>query len=719
MIGTPLLRHTISTDAARASLTVDGLTRSPYQVSPHLLGKFCEHLGSNIYHGMEAQILVNPTFARWVFSAGDDGIDGGLKPEYDREKMAGHVHRFSRHQGYLEPNTLFEDFVDGGTFGWMRVGAKESVVLSPDVGPHGGRAQRVEVATDGKSCGLVQWTYLPLPRTRRYEYRAVARATSSVVATLTLDQGHRRDRQGLASVELPLTDEWTTFTGVLELPADSLRDENDEASLYWVRFTVSETANIVIDRLLLYPDDHIDHADPDVIHFLRESKLPLLRWPGGNFVSGYDWRDGIGPVDARPTRPNPAWGGLEYNLFGTAEFVAFCRAVGCEPMICVNAGNGAPADAAAWVEYCNGSAETPGGRLRTEHGHPEPFGITFWEVGNESFGKWQVQWTTPGGYADRYKQFSNSMQTADPQIKLLACGFPWWPDDAWDRRLIADLGPELRCLTDHVLTGGPVTHHTRPAELYHAFLGQAMDIGRRYRAVAARMQDAGIAEPSLAITELQLFAHFQNPASEEKPAADALSQATMPTPATISEALYFATILHECIRLEGLVEMITHSATVNHGGGLRKTRERVWANPVHHAHALAAPLAGGTPVAVRLDCAAFSTRQAFQGMPPLTDVPVIDAVAVLSANESTLTLMLAHRSADTGPITLSVDLSGFPGTPEAELVTLAGTAMWDQNTPEEPHRIVPHPSTLPLTNGRAEITLPPFSLTRLTLIRDL
>ena len=681
------------------------------------MGKFCEHLGSNIYHGMEAQILVNPTFAKWVFSAGDDGVDGGLKPEYDRERMAREAGRFVQHQGFPEANTLFDDFVGGGAFGWMHLGAKDNVTLSPDSGPHGERAQRVEVTSAGTPQGLVQWTYLPLHRTRRYEYRLIARATAAVTITLSLATLESEGTPGsiLASVALPLTEEWTPHTGTLEIPLDAALDP---ARLFAVAVTVTEAANIVIDRLLLYPDNHVNYADPDVIQLLRESKLPLLRWPGGNFVSGYDWRDGIGPVDARPTLPNPAWGSLEYNLFGTLEFADFCRAVGCEPMICVNAGNGTPAEAAAWVEYCNGSQDTPMGRLRAEHGHPEPIGIRYWEIGNEVFGKWQIHWTTPGGYADRYKQFAKAMQAADPNILLLACGFPWWTDDSWDKRLSAEAGASLRCLTDHILTGGAVTHRTSPAELYHAFMGQAVDIGRRYRAVGERMRGAGAVEPRLAITELQLFAHFQDPAPEEKAPAEALSRTTMPTPATISEALYYATILHECIRMEGLVEMITHSATVNHGGGLRKTRERVWANPVHYAHTLAAPLAGGTPVAVQLECGSFATQQEFQWMPALSDVPIIDAVAVLSADEHALIVMLAHRSADAGPITVSLDLSPFPGASEADVVTLAGTAMWDQNTPEEPQRVAPRSSELAIADGRAEITLRPFSLTRLTLPRQ-
>src|SRR5206468_5093319 len=111
------------------------------------------------------------------------------------------------------------------------------------------------------------------------------------------------------------------------------------------------------------------------------------RWPGGNFVSTYHWEDGVGPLDSRPTKANFAWGALELNTFGTDEFISFCRAVGCEPMICVNAGSGTPEEAARWIEYCNGPATSPMGKLRAANGHPEPFHVKHWEVGNELWGK--------------------------------------------------------------------------------------------------------------------------------------------------------------------------------------------------------------------------------------------------------------------------------------------------------------------------------------------
>jgi len=681
-------------ESGRARLSVNPAVRSPHAVNPLLYGKFCEHLGSNIYQGMEAQILYNPTF-------------GKLK--VGEEFFTHAADRF----GWPDGAAAAEAHADGAAVGWVRVGAKDEVLLSPDAGPHDCQAQRFETpaASKRKPKGIGQWTYLPLRRTRGHEFRVVARAQQPCRIELSLAPVDPTGKAGrkVARATIDLTSEWATFTGRLDVAADA---DVAEGGAFLFSVTAEEPANVVLDRVLLYPDDHVHHADPDVIAMLKEARLPILRWPGGNFVSGYDWRDGAGPVDARPTKPNPAWGGcLEPNLFGTDEFIVYCRDVGCEPMICINAGDGTPEQAAAWVEYCNGGAETPMGRLRAESGHGEPHAVKYWEIGNELFGRHQIGWTTPAGYVDRYMRFSRAMWAVDPAIRILACGGLHLGVDAeWNRRLIAETDGTATCHTHHILEGGAVDEDADPKELFGAFMGYPIRVGRDYQLMRRRMLDAGIAEPRLAITELQLFAHVRGPhhhGRERRPA--------IPNPATISEALYLTLIVHECIRLGELVEMITHSATLNHGGGLRKAREKVWANPVHYAHVMGVELAGGTPVGVRLACGTFSTTREFGHLPVVEAAPDLDAMAVLAEDERSLLLMLVHRSAGAGPIELSIDLGGFPAGAEAETLTLAGETLDDQNTFEKPERIAPRPSSAAIEGGKLALTLRPYSLTRVRI----
>lgn len=711
-----LFRHTPSSNSSKAILKVDLDSRSPHPVNPLLYGKFTEHLGQNIYNGIDAQILVNPAMEKWHFSAGDSVIDGGFKEETDLEKLSRQIREHSRWLGIPAVEALLEDYKDGAAFGWRRLGSKESILLSPDVGPYGGRAQRIEIRNvpGGKRFGLYQPVYLPLHRTQKFQFRIIARsmATANIQVTIAALDAKGQVSGTLASQDLVLEKKWSTSTGTLSIPASSYSKAD---ALFAFAVTASAPTHLLIDGALLYPDDHLNYADPDFVRFYRDARLPLMRWPGGNFVSGYHWRDGVGPVDQRPTRPNPAWGALEYNLFGTDEFIALCKAIGCEPMICVNAGNGTAEEAAAWVEYCNGSRETPMGRLRASNGHPEPYAVQYWEIGNEVWGRWQISWTTPAGYVDRFARFAEAMKAADPAIELLACGQRDYQDNSWNLALVEAAGSNLRIVTDHILTGGSVTAETNPHELFHAFMGQQQQLGREYRDLQQRLLAAGVQNPRLAITETQLFAGFTGKVAEGNP--NALSPRTMPVPTTISEALYDATIINESIRMGDFVEMFTHSATVNHGGGLEKRKERVWANPCYYGHWMGRALSGGTPVAVEMQSGTYSTEHTFGQIAPMKNISVLDAMAVLSQDESALTILLIHRGSQTGPILLELDPGKFPAAPEVSVVTLAGKTMYDRNTLEEPERIKPRTSSLQLRNGKGQITLPPYSLTRVTFQR--
>ena len=707
MSDTAPFEHVAADDGTNASISVDAGARASAPLSPYLTGKFCEHLGSNIYNGMEAQILRNPTFGSWRFSAGDRHPDGGVQGQHEREKIEGAVRHAGSKLGMDDVKPLVDAYFDGCAFSWFASGDAGMARFSPDAGPRGARAQRIEVlaASSDAPAGIRQVTFLPLHRARTYEYRIVARAQAPVA--LQLRVALAEDRASHA-VEAPvsLSAEWSTSTGTVELPADAPPDATYDVSL-----VATEPCNVVVDRVLLYPADHVNHADPDVVRLLRESKLPLLRWPGGNFVSGYHWRDGVGPVDERPTRHNPAWGGLEYNLFGTDEFIAFCKEVGCEPLICVNAGNGTPQEAAAWVEYCNGSTETPMGRLRADNGHPEPYGITLWEVGNEIYGKWQVGWTTPGGNADRYARFRAAMLAADPSIELLGCGHGRDAEGEWNKTLIERSGETLTCITDHILNGCQLKADADMGDVFGAYMGQATQVEAQYRALEKKMKDAGSASPHVAITELQLFCHWHPDVS----VADRGGANVSPRQDQVAEAIYYATIALASSRLGEFVRMITHSATVNHGGGLRKVRERAYPNPVHHAHAMLAPLSGGTPLGLTLTCATYATKEQYGGITPLSGVSALDAAAVSSPDGDTLTVFVVNRAPGSDAVALALDVAGFAAAGEAEVTTLAGESWSDANTVDEPERVKPRTSTAAVADGKVSLTLRPWSLTRITL----
>ena len=169
-----------------------------------------------------------------------------------------------------------------------------------------------------------------------------------------------------------------------------------------------------------------DGLRTDVLEASRRLRYSNVRYPGGNFVSAYRWRDGVGPVEDRPVRSDPAWNAIEPNTFGTNEFIGFCRRLGAEPYLVVNCGDGDMREARDWVEYCNGTQPTALAKLRAQHGHPEPHRVRYWGIGNEVDGPWQVGFKTPAEYARTYLEFAKVMRWVDPSIKLVASAVSYW-----------------------------------------------------------------------------------------------------------------------------------------------------------------------------------------------------------------------------------------------------------------------------------------------------
>jgi len=189
----------------------------------------------------------------------------------------------------------------------------------------------------------------------------------------------------------------------------------------------------------------------DVLEKVRSLKPPLLRWPGGNFVSGYHWTDGVGPVEQRPRRMELAWHDEESNRFGTDEFIQYCRLIGAEPYLCANMGTGTLDEAQAWVEYCNGTGNTYWANLRRKNGHEEPYGVKYWGLGNELYGNWQIGALNAEDYTKRAIEFAKVMKWTDPTIQLVSCGKNGWND--WDRVVLEGLARYIDFHSIHIYTG--------------------------------------------------------------------------------------------------------------------------------------------------------------------------------------------------------------------------------------------------------------------------
>jgi alpha-L-arabinofuranosidase len=203
------------------------------------------------------------------------------------------------------------------------------------------------------------------------------------------------------------------------------------------------------------------HADQhglrtDVLAALRELNFRMIRYPGGNFLSGYNWLDGVGPKEQRPRRRDLAWKSIETNQFGTNEFMEFCRLINTKPMLGVNLGTGTIAEAAALVEYVNAPAGTRYADLRVSHGYKEPYGVKFWCLGNEMDGPWQIGHLDMDEYARKAREAAKLIKWHDSSIKLALCGsssthMSTYPE--WDRYVLESCWEQVDYLSLHYYVG--------------------------------------------------------------------------------------------------------------------------------------------------------------------------------------------------------------------------------------------------------------------------
>ena len=180
----------------------------------------------------------------------------------------------------------------------------------------------------------------------------------------------------------------------------------------------------VYEGIWVGKDSRIPNEDGlrlDVLAALKQLRAPVVRWPGGCFADAYHWQEGIGTQDERPQTANVWWRQVDPNTFGTDEFIRFCRAVGCEPYICLNVGTGTPQEAMEWLEYCNFAGDSTLAQMRAENGTEAPYGVKYWGVGNENWGCGGR--FTARDYAKEYTRFASYLRQTDPAIELIACGY--------------------------------------------------------------------------------------------------------------------------------------------------------------------------------------------------------------------------------------------------------------------------------------------------------
>jgi alpha-N-arabinofuranosidase len=295
----------------------------------------------------------------------------------------------------------------------------------------------------------------------------------------------------------------------------------------------------------------------DVIKSLRRLRLPVIRYPGGNFASGYHWMDGVGPVDERPAKTDLAWQAVETNHFGTNEFINFCHKTGSEPYLVANCGDGDMREARDWVEYCNGMQDTTLVRQRNKHGFTDPHGVRYWGIGNEVDGPWQIGYKTPQEYARTFTEFGKVMKLVDPRIKLIASAVSLWEGDFTERAqlLVEQAGNLIDYMALHWYVGNPDNN-------FAAYMALSELIEERLRTYEALLQvlclKNKIKRPiPIAVDEWNVW-YRTHPKYQEVPSQNKLEEIY-----NLEDALVVAMHLNAFIRHANSVRMANIAQIVN------------------------------------------------------------------------------------------------------------------------------------------------------------
>lgn len=674
--------HYVEGPSHEAHVRIDCDDVSDYAVAPALFGKFTESIANSVYGGVWAQLLQNPSLESIQTCRAQSRYAWE-----DTQRVGDLTHRD------LARNTDLARVA----YQWFAWNVTDDHLQLNERAFNTKHCQRVRVDAlpDGAiGGGICQPLYMPLERCTEYRLsfyvrRDVDVADAAPMIAAVVDARRPDIVLGRKVITWPRGDGWHRLACTLTL--DEVAENVRRPVMFCLGLTGKGAA--CFDQVMLFPSDAIEGFDPVVIALCRDSHVSLLRFPGGNYVSGYHWKDDLVPLDKRPTMPNPAWPEMDPHHVGTDEHITLCRLIGAEPLICVNAGDGTPQEAADWVEYCNGGPETKWGQVRASRGHVEPFGVKRWEIGNELWGDWQIGHCTPEVYAQRYRAFYDAMKAVDPGIEVIACGNKGDFSPRWNEVLLSECSDIVDSLTVHLLFFN--SNNSSPEFSYVNQIGYSHAVENMFRRIHADGRRHGI-DLNIAITEC-----FQ-----------ATTRAYHTRPHESSEVVYYGGIFTASVRTQGIVNVHAHTALVNLAGGIERRFGRVYAEPVFHARDKLRTLVGARPVSCEV-------RTAFETIPDWQSswagdeshqYPVVDALPL--RRDAQLSVVLLSR-APRDQIRAQFELRDRTIDGDHAMVwQLAGDTWYDANSAVQPTRVQPDARCLSLSdNTRFSFDLPPASLT--------
>lgn len=427
------------------------LNRKGAAIEKYIYGQFIEHLGRCIYGGIWAEMIMDRKFyypVTWEF----DPYGTDSDPFWNTGPYQ-----------YLKASP------------WQVIGNENTVMMNnkdPFTGEH-----TPEIHGDGHVKSGIKQGGLGIVHGQKYVGRIVLSGEEPVLpVTIRISSA---EGDSLIIMQEKITRDYASY------PFEFVSDFSSEDAVLEI-FSHGH-GKFRIGTISLMPSDNIKGWRADVVQLMKGLNAPVYRWPGGNFVSGYNWKDGIGTRDKRPPRKNPAWKGIEHNDVGIHEYMELMDILNAEPFIAVNTGLGTVEEVAEEIEYCNGSLDTPMGKLRAENGHAEPFKVKWWAVGNEMYGQWQLGHMPLADYVKKHIAMAEAIWEKDPNARLIAVGAV----GEWSETMLRNAGDYMDLLSEHIYVKelDSIPGHTGQLKQN---IHRVAEMHRKYRKEISTLQDKNI-----------------------------------------------------------------------------------------------------------------------------------------------------------------------------------------------------------------------------------
>ena len=419
----------------------------------------------------------------------------------------------------------------------------------------------------------------------------------------------------------------------------------------------------------------------DYIDAMKELKVSNMRWPGGNFLMGYNWQDGIGPKDQRPARINLAWGGVDNNHVGTDEWMKLNKAIGSENIVCVNLGLATIMDAAYWLEYCNYKGGTYYSDLRAKNGHKDPYNVKIWDLGNEVDGlPWELGHKGVDEYVDVAREAAKAMKAVDNTIKLVGCGSSWYSTNTWDdwnRKVLMGLGDRIDYISIH-------KYWENSPDYYTYMGGSAMDVEEKINVTAAEIKAVsatkGYKKPIyISVDEWGAFGR------------------------TFLNILPVAQSFNSFIRHADVVKMTNFTMMTSLLSS--EPKKGTYKSPLFYTFKLFSNNCRGASVDTYVQCDTFNTEK-YKG------IPFLDVTSVYSKETNTVFINIVNRHKDK---TINAEIfnttGAFEGKAEASLVS--NDSLTDPFSYDKQNQYLPTVKSVQVENNRLTYAVPPHSFTQI------